>query len=371
MADEQLPDPTQIPGAPHPRETETLFGQSQAEATFLDAMTSGRLHHGWLLTGPRGIGKATLAWRIAAALLAHPPSDTDALFAPAPTLAIPPDHPDRRLLLAGSHPRLFLLRRGHDEKTKRLRATISVDDVRALRGFFSMSAADGGRRVVIVDAADEMTVQAANALLKLLEEPPANAALLLISHQPSRLLPTIRSRCRTLRLSPLSAEDTAAALAQAGFASEESPALATLTAGSVGDAIRLLAMDGLPLYADLIKLLTTLPHLDRPALLKLAESTTGAKNAPRFDLLLDLTETALARMARAGLTGPPQAQAAPGEALLLQKLSPDARAARTWATLAEDLSSRARHAQAVNLDPAQVILDMAFRIEQTAHRLAA
>ncbi|MFQ6554298.1 DNA polymerase III subunit delta', partial [Aestuariibius insulae] len=371
MTDDLLPDPTQIPSAPHPRETETLFGQSEAEAAFLGAMGSGRLHHGWLLTGPRGIGKATLAWKIAAALLAGQVTDAQALFTESPALEIPLDHPDRRLLLAGSHPRLFLLRRSYDGKTKRLKSAIGVDEVRALKGFFSMSAADGGHRAVIVDSADEMTNQAANALLKLLEEPPVSTTLLLISHQPSRLLPTIRSRCRTLRLAPLSPEDTAAALAQAGFASEESPALAALTAGSVGDAIRLLAMDGLPLYADLVKLLTGLPNLDRPALLKLAESATGAKNAPRFDLLLDLTEIAMARIARAGLTGPPAAQAAPGEALLLQKLSPDARAARQWAALAEDLSSRVRHAQAVNLDPAQVILDMAFRIEQTAHRLAA
>ncbi|MFQ6550393.1 DNA polymerase III subunit delta' [Aestuariibius sp. 2305UL40-4] len=370
MSDEALPEPDRIPGAPHPRETHQLFGQDAAQRTFTAAHATGRLHHGWLLTGPRGIGKATLAWKLAAFLLAQPTENT--FFSDTTTgLDLPEDHPDLRLLRAGSHPRLFLLRRATDEKTKRLKTAIGVDEVRALKSFFGLSAADGGHRAVIVDAADEMTNQAANALLKLLEEPPEKTTLFLIAHQPSRLLPTIRSRCRSLRLAPLGPDDIAATLTQAGFPAEESPALSALSAGSAGDAIRLLSMDGLALYADLIKLLSGLPNIDRPALLKLADSVTGAKNAQRFDLLLDLAEIAVSRLARAGLTGPPPIQAAPGESLLLQKLSPDATAARRWATLAEDLSARARHAQAVNLDPAQVILDMAFRIEQTVARLAA
>ena len=253
MSDD-TPTPDQAPGAPHPRETRHLFGQAEAEQAFLRAYTSDRLHHGWLLIGPRGVGKATLAWRIARFLLATPPVEEDGLFgAPPPpkSLETDPDHPVAHRILAGAEPGLAAITRSLNDQG-RLRNEIVVDDIRKLGKFFGLSSADGGRRVVIVDSADEMNVSAANALLKMLEEPPARTTLLLISHQPSRLLPTIRSRCRTLRLSQLGAEDMQAALSQTGA---ELPAqtdhLAALAAGSVGDALRLINLGGLEIYAEL------------------------------------------------------------------------------------------------------------------------
>ena len=209
MSDEPHPEPDRVEGAPHPRATPRLIGQESAEADFLAAFSADRLHHGWLITGPQGLGKATLAWRIARFLLATPEAADDGLFgAPPPpeSLDIPVDHPVARRVLALSDPGLKLVRRGWDEKAKRLKTVITVDEIRDLKQFFALSSADGGRRVVIVDSADEMNPNAANALLKLLEEPPARTTLLLISHQPSRLLPTIRSRCRELRLAPLGAD---------------------------------------------------------------------------------------------------------------------------------------------------------------------
>ena len=161
MSDEDIPQPDQIAGAPHPRETARLFGQDKAQADFLDAFGAGRLHSGWLITGPRGVGKATLAWKIATFLLADPEVG---LFGD-PSLDVDPEHPDVRLLQAGAHPRLSLIRRPWDEKTKKLKAEITVDAVRSLNSFFQMSAADGGRRVVIVDAADELNRNAAIAIL--------------------------------------------------------------------------------------------------------------------------------------------------------------------------------------------------------------
>ena len=266
------PEPDRVEGAPHPRETRALCGQARAEAAFLDAHAGGRLHHAWLLTGPRGVGKATLAWRIARFLLTEPPAaDGAGLFGdtpPAPTsLDVPEDHPALRRMEALAEPSLFLLRRAWDDKARppRLKTVITVDEVRRLKGFFALSAADGGRRVVIVDAADEMNANAANALLKLLEEPPAGAVLLLVSHQPSRLLPTIRSRCRELRLETLGAEDMAAALAAAGHApGEEAEALAELAGGSVGEAVRLANLDGLAAYRSLVALFAGAPGIDRP-----------------------------------------------------------------------------------------------------------
>ena len=371
---DDLPASDRIAGVPHPRETETLFGQDAAQVEFLQAFTAGRVHSGWLITGPRGVGKATLAWKIATFLLATPAQQDDGLFgAPPPptTLAIDPEHPDARLVQSGSHPGLLVIKRMVNEKTGALQSEITREALNPLKNFFHMSATDGGHRVAIVDAADEMNRNAANAILKELEEPPANTTFLLIAHQPSRLLPTIRSRCRTLRCAALNHADLSAAIEQAGLNSERTDALTTLSGGSAGDAIRLLSQDGLTLYAELVDLLSGLPNINRPALLKLADSCAGRNAETRFSMALDLLDHLLSRAARAGLMGEPETQGAPGEARLLARISPDDRAARQWAQLQQDLSRRARHGRAVNLDPAALILDMVFAIEQTAQTHAA
>lgn len=371
MSDD-LPSPDQVPGAPHPRETARLIGQDEAERTFLDAFASGRLHHAWLLTGPRGVGKATLAWSLARFLLCTPdPGHEGDMFGapPVPTsLHVDPDHPVARRIAAGADPGLVAITRGVNEKTGRLRNEIVVDDIRRLAGFFQLSATDGGRRVVIVDSADEMNPNAANALLKMLEEPPARATLLLISHQPSRLLPTIRSRCRHLRLHPLAGADMAAALSQAGIdPRQNAAALAELAGGSVGEAVRLTNLGGLALYADIIALLGSLPRLDRPRALDLADSTAQRGAEDRLDLLFTLTEIALARLAASGATGtPPAVEAAPGEAEIFARLAPHPRKARAWADTAQEALARARHGRAVNLDPAALVLDTLFKLQATA-----
>lgn len=372
MSDDALPEPDRIEGAPHPRETAQLFGQARAEADFLDAYNTGRLHSGWLITGPRGVGKATLAWKIARFLLSEAP--TGGMFGDAPpaatSLDISADNPDARLVQSGAHPRLTVVRRPYNHDTKKLRQEITVDAVRGLKDFFHMSAADGGRRVVIVDAADEMNRNAANAILKELEEPPAKTTLLLIAHQPSRLLPTIRSRCRELRCGRLNPDDLQSALSQAGLEATNVDGLATLCEGSAGDAVRLLRHEGLPLYAEIVRVLEGLPRIDRIAALKLADACAGRGAEVRFGLTLDLMDQFLARAARAGLFGEPHAQAAPHEARLLSRISPNDTAARGWAQLQQDLSERVRHGKAVNLDPASLILDMIFKIEETARRVA-
>lgn len=360
-ADDPAPEPDRREGAPHPREATALWGHSDAQREALAAIASGKLHSGWLLSGPEGIGKATFAYRMAGTLLARDPLPE--------RLGLPADHPDARLIRAGAHPRLLVLRRGQDDKGN-LRSVITVEEARRLRDFFGLSAADGGRRVVIVDAADDLNPNAANAILKLLEEPPARATLLLISHQPARLLPTIRSRCRTLRLHPLAPQDLAGALAAIGLATDAPEALAELAGGSVGHAVRLLAEGGLDLYAELLALFAGLPRMDRPRAIKLAESCAGPKAADRFALALDLLDLLLTRLARAGLQGPPP-EAAPGESLVLARLSPHDQAARAWAERQALASARARQGRAVNLDPAALLLDMLLQIEQTARMAAA
>ncbi len=371
MSDFDLPEPDRLDGAPHPRDTDHLIGQSGAEAAFLEALAQDRLHHAWLITGPRGVGKATLGWRIARYLLATPPAGDTGLFGappPSTTLDIDPQHAVARRMAAGSEPRLFVLRRPYDLDAKRLKREITVDEARKLKRFFALSAADGGRRVVIVDAADDLNVNAANAILKVLEEPPKDTVMLIVAHQPSRLLPTIRSRCRTLRCAPLGAGDMTTALAGADAAT---PALTELAQGSVGDAMQLAQSEGIKTYGDIVALFARLPDFDRPSALKLAESSAARGAEARFDLILRLCEQFLSRLARTGAGQAPLVAAAPGEIETLTRLSPDARAARAWAALHQRLSDRVRRGRAVNLDPAALILDMVLKIRDTGADLAA
>ncbi len=350
MSGDAPPEADRVPGAPHPRDAARLIGHDAAVADFVAAARAHRLHHGWLITGPRGTGKATLAWQIAKWLLSGSDSDD---------LSSDPEQPVVRRIRALSEPRLQLIRRPVDEKTNRLRAEITVDEIRRLHGFFHMSAAEGGRRVAIVDAADEMNQASANALLKLLEEPPHDATLLLIAHQPARLLPTIRSRCRELRLHPLAPEQMAQVLDDLGV-DHDAAQLAALSSGSVGEALRLAGQDGLTLYHRIVALFAEFPRMDRRAAAALAESAAGRAGADGdpFDLMVTLLDRFLTRAARTGLMGAPLPEAAKGEAEVLTRISPDERAARIWASAQAELSARARSGRAVNLDPSALVLDM-------------
>ncbi|MEP5761782.1 MAG: DNA polymerase III subunit delta' [Litoreibacter sp.] len=371
MSDDALPRSDQIDGAPHPRETTRLFGQETAEANFMEAFNGDRLHHGWLITGPRGVGKATLAWRIARFLIATP-NDDGGMFAPArpENLDIPVDHSVNRRILAESEPGIFSLRRPYDPDKKKLKAQITVDEVRKLKGFFGLSATDGGRRVVIVDTADEMNVNAANALLKLLEEPPERTYLLLISHQPSKLLPTIRSRCRELRCTGLEAQALSQALLASGAQDVDTNALSQLAGGSVGEAMALMNLDGLKLYQRLVNIAGTFPRFDRPMAAAMGELMAARGADEKFALMGRLVDTLLNRLARAGL-GLIDQEAIPGELDILRRLSADANAARLWSEVSHTIAERLRHGRGVNLDPAALVLDMVVTMNDTARRTAA
>lgn len=373
--------PEKLDGARHPRDTFDLIGQDAAQAAFLDAFNSGKLHHAWLLTGPRGVGKATLAWRIARFLLATPDADGGMFDLPPPTsLEVPYDHPVASRIRSGGEAAVHLVRRGGVGSTDRDREKafaegrfskeIRVDDLRGLNRFLQLSVADGGRRVVIVDDADVMNVSAANALLKMLEEPPERTTLLLISHQPSGLLPTIRSRCRTLRLGTLTPAQMAQALAQSEVEIPgDAAALSELSGGSVGGALRLSLLDGLQAYSELSALVGSLPRMDRPRALKLAEAAAARGGEQKLTLLFHLTDLLLARLARTGALGAaPQVQAAPHEAEILTRLAPTPHHGRIWADVQQTVSARAAHGLAVNLDPTALVLDTFLKLADAAPR---
>ena len=207
---------------PLPRETSVLFGHAAAEQALLTAYKSGRVPHAWLIGGEPGIGKATLAYRFARFVLAHPdPQAPDVQT--ADSLAVDPEHPLARRIAAQAQGDLLSLERITNEQTGKLYTVIRVDDVRRTVAFFGSTAGEGGWRIAIVDAVDDLAREGANALLKVLEEPPARALLLLVSHAPGRELPTIRSRCRRLLLRPLSPDDVARAVAVATGGQPDDP----------------------------------------------------------------------------------------------------------------------------------------------------
>jgi DNA polymerase III subunit delta' len=265
-----------------PRLTHDLVGHTEAERALLEAYQSGRIPHAWLIGGERGIGKATLAYRMARFVLAHPDPATPAVQK-AQSLAVPADHPTTRRIAGQAHSDLLVLRRIINDKTGKLFTDIRVDDVRRTVPFFGSTAGEGGWRVASVDPLEDLNRAGENALLKVLEEPPLRALLLLVSHAPGRVLPTIRSRCRTLILRPLGVEDVARALeAAAGgeAASDDLKAAAAAADGSVGRALSFLEGDALELRMQVMALLERLPAIDPRALHALGDAIAGTEAEP-------------------------------------------------------------------------------------------
>src|ERR1043166_5349755 len=227
---------------PHPRETMSLFGHRDAERALLQAYQSGRIPHAWLIGGAQGIGKATLAYRMARFVLAH----RDPLASPvqgAETLQVDPSDPVARHIAAGAHGGLLTLERTLNDKGV-MRTVITVDETRETISFFGSTAAVEGWRVCIVDTVDELNANAANALLKILEEPPRQSLFLLVSHAPARVLPTIQSRCRKLPLRPLETADVIRATAAAAQIPAGDAAVAEAAAMAEGSVSRALTLLG-------------------------------------------------------------------------------------------------------------------------------
>lgn len=366
---EELPEADRLDGFPHPRATVRLYGHERAERSLAEAFASGRMHHAWMLTGPEGIGKATLAYRFATFLLARP--DERDMF--GASLDIGPETTASRQVEALSHPGLLLIRRPYDTKTKKHRSEITVDEVRRIKSFLGLTADEGAWRVVIADAADDLNINAANALLKALEEPPVRTIFLLVASAPGGLLPTIRSRCRTLSLAALSGETLKKAVQQAIAASSEHighgvtpdvsewESLERLSGGSVRRLLSLKAAGGLDLYKRILKLVSDLPKLDWEGVHKLGDELASTAAEQRFELFFELALGLVARLVRAG-TG---ADASAEERQIAKRLVPQAKLA-TWAGLWETLVTEKATAMALNLDRKALILDAFSRIEVAA-----
>ena len=279
MNDAEIPEVDRQDGTNHPRHTKILYGHKASQLDFLDAFNTNRLHHAWMISGPRGIGKATLGYKISKFILSQNQSSELINNELQNTLDIPFDHPVSKRIDALGEPNLYLVRRIWDEKLKKFKQNITVDEIRKLKNFFNMSATDGGWRVAIIDSADEMNNSAANALLKILEEPPKRVLILLITHQPLRLMPTIRSRCRSLTCKSLSSEDLTKALEQLEIGDVyNNEQINILANGSVGSSVELTSNDGIEIYNSFIQLAGQIPQLNRQLVQSIADACTG-KNA--------------------------------------------------------------------------------------------
>jgi DNA polymerase III subunit delta' len=341
-----------------PRANPELAGHEDALRALLDLYRGGRLPHAILLAGPRGIGKATLAFRFARFVL----SGTSAERADTS-----PESGVFRRVAAATHADLLTIERTLDPRRGRLKSEIGVAEAREAAQFLRLSAAEEGWRVVVIDGAEEMTRNAQNALLKILEEPPSRALLVLVSHNPGRLLPTIRSRCRNVLLAPLSPPLVARLIAGAEpqIEAEEREALALLSEGSIGRALDLWAAGGLELYRSLLGLLSGVPKLDLGALHAFADRLVrpGAEDGLRVagELLLEL----VARVAVAAAGGRQEPEILAGEGRVLSALAARGEASR-WVLVRERIEQGFARARDLNLDKKQAILAAFFAIEEGA-----
>ena len=296
---------------PPPRENPLLIGHEAAEQRFLQEFNRGLVHHAYLMTGPKGIGKATLAYRFARYVLGHGAQSAEqeapsmSLFGdpePAPkvattgTLQLPADDPLFRRIAAGSHTDLLSLAPAYDAKKQTEKSTISVDDARKVPEFLSLTPAEGDWRVVIVDAVDQLNVNAANALLKILEEPPERAMLFLVCHQPGGILQTIKSRCRQFKLDAPNAEAFSEILHQIAphIPSHEYAALYALSYGSPGHAITLHAEEGADWYEGWLAAMQ--PNASPETRQKFADSAGAQKHPESWSAILHTWHVAMQRL---------------------------------------------------------------------------
>ena len=344
---EEIPETDRIEGFPHPRETTCLVGQDTALSRVSRAIRSGRPPQAWLISGPPGVGKATLAYRMARYMLAFGATDKG-----AEDLSVPEKDPAAIQVAAASHPGLLVLKRGLNPETGKLMNVLSVNEVRRLAGFFGMTSGAGGWRVAIIDTADDMNDAAANALLKMLEEPPSRAMLIVLSNVPGRLLPTIRSRCQKVDLRPLDTTTVEKELSRLlpDTDAKERAALARLSGGSIGMALQLADGEGVALAREADRLLDNASVPDVAAILalgdKIGRMTDGLESFGTF-----LLQALVDRI---------RAQALAGKSNL-----------DLWVECLNKLEASFRRSSALYLESRQTVLSAARTLAATSRRAGA
>lgn len=341
---EAPPESDRFKDYPHPRATFDLYGHQQAEQGLLQAYRDGRLPQSIILGGIEGIGKATLAWRLARFLLVNPDPNRPAVQN-APDLSVPPDHAIAHRLLGLAHGDLVLLRREWNDKRKRPFSEIRIEDIRTALGLFQNASGEGGWRIIIIDCAEDLNRSGANALLKLIEEPPPKSLFLIISHRPGRILPTIRSRSHLLHLEPLQESEVLQVLQGMEEVTDHYQPAAIKEAvqdcaGSVREALRNLDADSRALTKKIDSLLGQLPMLDNRGLHGLCDELTGIAKTEEFEAFLLHVYDWIDAQVQSGAGHLPAGQLA--------------RYAQVW----EKIAIAARETEALNLDRRPLILSI-------------
>ena len=360
-----------IAGAPHPMLANEIIGHSSQKLSFLSSFASNRLHQCWLLAGDMGIGKASFAWLIAKFLLTtkYQPADLkiDLNESNINSILEPQSGNTLNRIISGSEQRVYIVRRGYNEKRKTFFKNISIEDVRKLQSYCSLSIADGGKRIIIIDTADDLNKSSSNALLKLLEEPPKNTIFLLISHQPNLLLPTIKSRCQKLSFSNLDQTDLGAVLTAIGCKIEPSDevSLSILSKGSAGAACRLINSNCINLYRDILNLASSLPNLNTNKILQLSQNYFAKAKPSEFEIFIEMMQHFFSRLCKTGVMQKPVLPSVTdNEAKIMKSLCPNLKSARLWSEAANISLAKLNKGYLLNIDIESLILDAFIYLEE-------
>ena len=361
-----------IAGAPHPMLANEIIGHSSQKLSFLSSFASNRLPQCWLLAGDMGIGKASFAWLIAKFLLTtkYQPADLkiDLNESNINSILEPQSGSTLNRIISGSEQRVYIVRRGYNEKRKAFFKNISIEDVRKLQFYCSLSIADGGKRIIIIDTADDLNKSSSNALLKLLEEPPKNTIFLLISHQPNLLVPTIKSRCQKLSFSNLDQTDLGAVLTAIGCKIEPSDevSLSILSKGSAGAACRLINSNCINLYSDILNISSSLPNLNINKILQLSQNYFAKAKPGEFEIFLEMMQHFFSRLCKTGaMQKPVLPSVTENEAKIMKNLCPNLKSAHLWSEAANITLAKLNKGYLLNIDIESLILDAFIYLEKS------
>ncbi|MBL4616459.1 MAG: DNA polymerase III subunit delta' [Robiginitomaculum sp.] len=336
--------PDKVGNCPHPRDTHVLFGHEAAEQSFLQAMNDKKLHHAWLIQGPKGCGKATLAYRVARRLAGAGVCEDNGVLGSDPNQTI------SQQISAGSYPDLLVVSRQWNEKTKKWNNEINVNQIRKISKLYTHRASGNGWRVCIIDCADDLNHNAANALLKILEEPPEKGLLLLVCNNPGRLLSTLRSRCRSLKLRAPGVEIATRIAVNCGAELEKAVFASELCQGSPGRTAQIANGNAGELWGDIEEIFKQLPQIDRVKVnsiaAKLATKSARQSLGLFFELLTLRHKKEIKNMALSGD---------------LQQIEPWEKMLGVNHDLQLDINR-------INLDPAQVVQQIIFNISKAAEQ---
>ncbi len=365
----EIEEPDRLQDFSHPREVSHFIGHAEQTRNLVAALSSNRFPHAWIFSGPAGIGKATLAYRLARTILKHPPGSNSGDIYNQTNLEIAKDDIIFQQVAARSHPGLKTIKRPWNHRLKRLKTEIPVDEIRGLHALFQNTTVDGGWRIALIDSADEMNRNAANALLKMLEEPPANSVIILISHQPARLLPTIRSRCRMLQFNPLDEKHVAQIVdeqlgSNINLTRDERATIARLAGGSAGKALQLASGAGLKAHESLIFLLESLPQLNSAKAHEIAERLSRRDARDEYLFFRQLLSEWLNGFVRFCTTG--EGDHLPSREFdLCQRLGSGVNL-EPWLEVWEKTQTSFAQADILNLDKRQLLLTVFFQLETAA-----